>query len=99
MIISTPQGLVIDVRVIPRARRAGVAGTRQGAFLVRLKAPPVGGAANAELVECIAKALGVPERAVTIIAGARNRVKKVRLEGVTPEAVRAAFNMPDEHTT
>ena len=56
MIESTPEGVVITVRVIPRAARSGVAGTRDGALLVRLNAPPVDGAANAELIEVVAAA-------------------------------------------
>ncbi len=89
MIIPTPGGVLLDVRVVPRAGRAGLAGTRGGALLVRLNAPPVEGAANAELVEVISRLLGVPRRAVTIVAGERGRQKRVRVEGVTVDAARA----------
>ena len=51
---SSLNGLLIRVRVIPRSATAGVAGTRGGALLVRLNAPPVEGAANTELIEVIA---------------------------------------------
>jgi len=87
--------VLIDVRVVPRAGRAGVDGARDGALLVRLHAAPVEGAANAELVEVLAGTLGVPKRAVTIVAGERGRRKRVRVEGVTEEAVRAACRLPD----
>jgi uncharacterized protein (TIGR00251 family) len=79
--------LTIAVRVIPRASRSGVAGMRGEALLVRLNAPPVDGAANAELIEVLASALGVARRAVTIVSGERGRTKRVRIEGVTPEQV------------
>ena len=77
--------VILDVRVIPRASRPGLAGTRDGALLVRLSAPPVGGAANAELIQVLAKALDVPKRQVTIVAGERSRLKRVRVEGLTAE--------------
>ena len=83
MITSTTGGILIDVRVIPRAAKSGVAGTRDGALLVRLNAPPVEGAANAELIAVLAKALGVPRRAVTLVAGERSRQKRVRVAGLT----------------
>jgi uncharacterized protein (TIGR00251 family) len=83
MIHPTSDGIVIDIRVIPRAGRSGIAGTRDGALLVRLTAPPVEGAANAELVEVIAKALGVPKRSVTIVSGERSRQKRVGVVGVS----------------
>jgi uncharacterized protein (TIGR00251 family) len=79
--------VILDVRVIPRAARPGLAGTRHGALLVRLSAPPVEGAANAELIQVLAKALDVPKRQVTIVAGERGRLKRVKLEGVTAERV------------
>jgi len=77
--------VILDVRVIPRASRPGLAGTRDGALLVRLSAPPVEGAANAELIQVLAKALDVPKRQVTIVAGERGRLKRVRVEGLTAE--------------
>jgi uncharacterized protein (TIGR00251 family) len=83
MIDSTNGGIVIDVRVVPRAGKSGVAGTRDGALLVRLNAPPVEGAANAELLDVLAKALDVPKRALAIVAGDRSRQKRVRVDGVT----------------
>ncbi|MBI3049444.1 MAG: DUF167 domain-containing protein [Acidobacteria bacterium] len=81
--------ILLDVRVVPRSARAGVAGLRDGALLVRLHAPPVEGAANAELIELIAETLGVPRRQVTIVAGERSRLKRVRVDGVTIDEVKA----------
>jgi uncharacterized protein (TIGR00251 family) len=83
VIESTPQGIVIHVRVIPRAAKSGLAGTRDGAVLVRLNAPPVDGAANAELIDVIARVLDVPRRAVTIVSGVRSRLKRVQVTGIT----------------
>jgi uncharacterized protein len=88
MIDSTPGGVLITVRVIPRAGRSGLAGTRDGVLLVRLNAPPVEGAANAELIEVLADVLDVPKRAVTIVSGERSRSKRVRVTGVTLERAR-----------
>ena len=89
MITPTPDGVVIDVQVAPRASRSGLAGVRGGALLVRLHAPPVEGAVNADLVNLLAALLGVPRRAVTIVTGGRNRLKRVRVEGVSAELVHA----------
>jgi uncharacterized protein (TIGR00251 family) len=83
VITTVDDGVVVDVRVIPRAGRSGLAGTRDGALLVRLAAAPVDGAANAELVAVLADAFEVPRRQVALIAGDRSRQKRVRLVGVT----------------
>ena len=82
MIQPIPGGIVISIRVIPRAGRSGLAGTRGDALLVRLNAAPVEGAANAELIGVIATVLEVPKRAVSIVAGERSRRKRVRVSGI-----------------
>jgi uncharacterized protein YggU (UPF0235/DUF167 family) len=43
-------GVTIDIVVVPRASKSGVAGTRGDAVLVRVNAAPVDDAANAELI-------------------------------------------------
>jgi uncharacterized protein len=82
VIQSTRDGILIDIRVIPRAGRSGLAGTRGDALLVRLHAPPVEGAANTELIAVIATALDVPRRSVSIVNGERSRQKRVRVSGI-----------------
>jgi len=80
---------VLGVRVIPRAPRTRVDGERGGSILIRLAAPPVDGAANDALVAFLADALGVPRRAVTIVAGEKSRDKRVQIAGMAEPAVRA----------
>jgi uncharacterized protein (TIGR00251 family) len=80
---------IIDVRVVPRARRTCVDGERAGAILIRLAAPPVDGAANAALVAFLSDALGLSRRDVTVVAGERSRDKRVRITGLAESAVRA----------
>ena len=92
MITAIPGGIIMAVRVIPRAARAGVAGTRADALLVRLTAPPVDGAANAELIEVLADALHVPRRSVTIVSGHAARQKRVRIAGI--DTAYAASRLP-----
>jgi uncharacterized protein (TIGR00251 family) len=96
MITAVPGGVVLEVRVTPRVSRSGVVGTRDNALLVRLNAAPVDGAANAELIELLADLLGVPKRALTIVAGDRGRLKRVRIDGVTTDVVdaRIASRLP-----
>ena len=87
MLRATNEGVLIAVRVMPRAARAGLAGTRDDALLVRLNAAPVEGAANTELIEVLSDALGVAKRAVSITAGERSRRKTVLIRGVTTNEI------------
>ena len=73
---------MIAIRVQPRAGRDEIAGERDGAIVVRVKAPPEGGRANRAVVKLLARRLGVPQSAVEIARGAAAREKLVRVEGV-----------------
>lgn len=89
MIHPTADGVILDVRVIPRAGRSGLDGTRDGAVLVRLTAPPLDGAANAQLIEILSDALDIPKKNLTLIAGERSRQKRVLIKGVSAGAIGA----------
>jgi hypothetical protein len=79
----------INVRLQPRASRDELLGwNEEGTLRVRVKAPPVDGAANAALIQLLAKRLGVAKNRVTLIAGATARNKVVEIEGVTDEELR-----------
>ena len=95
MLSAAKEGVLITVRVAPRAARSGIAGTRDDALLVRLHAAPVDGAANAELIAVIAETMGVPRRAVSISAGEKSRRKIVRVSGVSVDEARARLGRPD----
>jgi uncharacterized protein (TIGR00251 family) len=76
-------GLAFWIHVMPRARREAVGGRQGDALRVAVKAPPVGGKANAACVEALAEAFGVERRDVEIHSGARARRKRVRVTGET----------------
>lgn len=71
---------VLRVAVKPRSRVSELTPTEDGGWLARVKAPPVDGKANAELIELVARQFGVRQADVTIAAGARGRIKRVRVQ-------------------
>ena len=73
----------IAVRVQPRASREEIAGERAGALLIRVTAPPVGGAANDAVRKLIAKRVGVAKGRVEIVRGESGRDKLVRIQGLS----------------
>jgi len=73
----------LTIRAIPRSSRPGIAGTREGALLVRLQSPPVEGAANEELIGLLAKLFGASRRNVLIESGEHSKLKHVAIEGVS----------------
>lgn len=84
---AAPGGAEIAVVVKPRASRTRLGAERDGAYEIRIAAPPVDDAANDELVRFLAKTLGVPRAAVEIARGERSRHKGVRVRGLSPSEV------------
>jgi hypothetical protein len=82
---ETDGALTFAVRVVPRASRSEIVGEHDGALRVRVAAPPVEGAANVELARLLARALGVPARAVEITSGHASKTKLVRVAGANRE--------------
>lgn len=82
---ETSDGVELAVRLTPRGGVAKVEGVADWdghpVLKVRVAAPPVEGAANDALVAFLAKSLAVPRSAVTLIAGERARVKRLRVAG------------------
>jgi uncharacterized protein len=84
-----PNGIVLAVRVTPRGGRDAIDGLEQladgrGVLKLRVRAAASEGAANAALVDLLAKTLGVARRDVHLVAGAAARIKRVRIAGMGP---------------
>ena len=88
---KAPDRATIDLRlyVQPGAGRASVVGRRRDALHVRVAPPPADGRANAAVEVLIAELLDVPRSHVTVEAGRNSRDKRVRIQGVDLEHVRA----------
>ena len=75
-------GVLLTIRVVPRAAKTGVSGEMGDALKIRLQAPPVEGKANKALIEFIAERLGCSKSAVSIAAGDKGRNKLVFVANV-----------------
>ncbi len=85
---AVPGGVEFAVRATPGSAKTGVRGLHGGALKVAVQAPPEKGKANDAVVEVLAAYLGVPPRAVTVVAGHTSRQKRVQVLGVEAAAVR-----------
>ncbi len=88
-------GITLTIRVTPKASRTAAAGLTvlpdgTTALAIRIAAPPVEGAANAELVRFVARQLGTGKNGVTLVAGHSSRIKRLRIVG-TPATLADAL--------
>ena len=79
-------GLSLFVRVTPNAGRDAIEGVEtrdddSAVLRLRVKAVPDKGKANAGVIGLLAKALGVPKSAITVISGDTARQKTLAIAG------------------
>lgn len=83
---AAPDGLVLAVRLTPKAAQDAVDGIGcladgSDVALARVRALPAKGDANRALIAVLAKALKLPRGSISIVGGAGGRVKQVRIVG------------------
>jgi uncharacterized protein (TIGR00251 family) len=88
-IVATASGVRLTLHVRPGASRTALTGQHGDAIGVCLAAPPVDGKANQLLIEFLAARLGVPRRAVSLVAGMHSRKKIVAVSGIDVPAARS----------
>jgi len=79
--------IVFSVRVIPRSSKTEVVGEHDGVLKIKLRSPPINGAANNELIRFLSKTLNVSRSDVEIISGQTARLKLVSVSGITREQI------------
>ena len=79
----------VPVRVHPRSKRQEVRLAVDGGVEVWTSAPPLDGRANEAVCQLLAAAAGIPSSAVTIVSGARSRVKIIAIQGIDEAGLRA----------
>ena len=72
--------LTLRVRVKPNSRASSLEQAADGSWVARLKAPPVDGKANEELIALIADHFRCRKAAVRITAGATGRLKRLSVD-------------------
>lgn len=85
--------IVVHVHVQPGAGRSAILGRHGAALKLRVAQPPVDGRANEAAAELLAGALEVPAGDVSLAGGARSRVKRFRVRGITAEEVEVQLRL------
>jgi len=81
--------VIFCIRVVPRASKNEIVGELGGALKVRIAAPPVDGAANAELIKFLAKTFGVAKSQIEIFSGESSKTKQIKITDAAPEKLLA----------
>ncbi|MBF0342597.1 MAG: YggU family protein [Nitrospirae bacterium] len=83
---KTAAGIVVTVKVIPRASTNEVVGCHDGALRIKLTAPPVEGQANRLLIDVLYKYLSTKHKIrksdIRIVKGETSKNKLVEITGL-----------------
>ena len=82
--------VTLEVRLSPRSSRDQITGEIDGKLQIKVKAPPVEGAANQALIAFLSNILKVPKSRISVISGHSSRNKVVAISGMEPDEVVAA---------
>lgn len=88
MLKESKEGVILPVKVVPKASKNEIVGWENDELKVRLNAVPEKGEANAELIAFLAKTLKRPKSSLSIYSGETSRHKKVLIQGLLATQLR-----------
>lgn len=86
--------VILKCYITPHASKTCINGWQEDALKIRLAAVPEKGAANQQLVEFVAKTLGVPKSHVVLAKGTTSRYKTIIIEGLSVDDIYRTFGNP-----
>ncbi len=80
--------LLVNLRVQPSAKRDEISGWMEdGTLKVKVRGKPLEGKANESLLMLFSKALDIPKRDITIVAGEKSRNKRLKFFGIDKDVI------------
>lgn len=85
--------LIIEVKVLPQSGKALFIVDKSGILKCFIKAAPEKGRANKEVIDVIAKKIGIAKSLISIICGATGRKKLIKIHAdITYEQILKTLN-------
>lgn len=82
------KAVTLQIKVVPAASRAEIAGWLGHRLKLRVRQPPGQGRANDAVITLLAQQLGLPREALKIARGTATPIKTVAVEGTSEAALR-----------
>lgn len=89
-IVDTADGIRVTVRVVPNARHESVFIEQDETVALRIRAPPIKGKANREILRWFSKKLDISNSRIQIVSGLRSDLKIVEILGIDRNTLLAA---------
>lgn len=79
---ETSEGVIISLHVQPQAPKSQIIGEYNNCLKVKIKAPPVDGKANDEIIRFFSEILHCPKNNIEILKGDKSKQKKILVRGM-----------------
>jgi uncharacterized protein (TIGR00251 family) len=80
-------GVVVQIYVIPNAKKTEIIGQYGESLKVKISSPPVDGAANREIKKFFSKIFNLNKSKVEILHGEKSKNKKILLKDITKSTI------------
>jgi len=80
-------GVLLSIKLQPRASRNEIGDTLGTELRIKVTAPPVDSAANEALVRLLADTLDCPKSRILLLRGHTSRHKTIKITGLKPEEI------------
>lgn len=91
MFKQTDLGVEVAIYVQPNSSKTQVIGKHNGQLKIKIKAPPLDGKANTEVIEFFSKLLKIPKKRIHLLKGEKSREKKILIEGTSLKSIQEIF--------
>jgi len=86
-LLEDNDGVILPVRIQPRASKDEIVGEYNGALKIKLTSPPVEGEANRSCIEFLSKRFKIAKSHLEIIKGEKSKDKLIKIIGLRREDV------------
>jgi len=88
------KGVVIKVKVQPKAQQDEILGIKGDRLRLRVKAPPEKGKANQACINLLAKVLSLNKKEIKLISGAKAREKMFFIQNMKLDDLKEKLGIP-----
>lgn len=77
--------MILEVKITPNASKNEILRWEENRLVIKVQGVPEKGTVNENLINFLAKALGIAKSQIKIVAGRTSRLKKLNIQGVSRE--------------
>lgn len=79
--------MILEVKITPNASKNEILRWEENRLVIKIHGIPEKGTVNENLINFLAKVLGIAKSQIKIVAGRSSRLKKLNIQGVSREQI------------